>query len=133
MAKHQDDVLDTAATVDQTEVHSVAAPADSAKFDYTKLNTLAVVSIASAISWVGAVAGVVTGHVALAQIKRSGEKGRGLAITALVLGYLYIAGSILFGLLMLLFRLRGWIGESYGSYGDRYNMGPGSMGDWQNR
>jgi hypothetical protein len=130
MAKHQDDVLDTAATVDQTEVHSVAAPADSAKFDYTKLNTLAVVSIASAISWVGAVAGVVTGHVALAQIKRSGEKGRGLAITALVLGYLYIAGSILFGLLMLLFRLRGWIGEGYG---DRYNMGPGMMGDWQNR
>ena len=96
-------------------------------YDYTKLNTLAVVSLASAISWVGAVAGIVTGHIALAQIKRSGEKGRALAVTALVLGYLYVAGSIAMGVLMILFRLRGWAApDTMGGYGNQF--GPGMMG-----
>ena len=92
------------------------------------------VSLATAISWVGSVAGVITGHIALAQIKRSGEKGRALAITGLVLGYLYIAGSIFFGLLMLLFSLRGWVGgDSYvgHTYINGGNMpGNGMMGNW---
>ena len=103
------------------------AKAERHAYDYTKLNTLAVVSLASAISWVGAVAGIVTGHIALAQIKRSGEKGRALAVTALVLGYLYVAGSIAMGVLMILFRLRGWAApESVGGYGNQF--GPGMMG-----
>jgi Domain of unknown function (DUF4190) len=127
MAKNE--VLDTT----DSATPAPAAAATPAKYDFTKLNTLAVVSLAAAISWVGAVAGVITGHIALAQIKRSGEKGRALAITGLVLGYLYIAGSIFFGLLMLLFRLRGWVGgdnfggRQFGSYG------PGMMGQWGNR
>ena len=37
-----------------------------------------------------AIFAVVTGHVALSQINRSGEQGRGLAIAGLVLGYLEI-------------------------------------------
>lgn len=103
------------------------AKAERHAYDYTKLNTLAVVSLASAISWVGAVAGIITGHIALAQIKRSGEKGRALAVTALVLGYLYVAGSIAMGVLMILFRLRGWAApETLGGYGNQF--GPGMMG-----
>jgi peptidyl-prolyl cis-trans isomerase B (cyclophilin B) len=86
-----------------------------------------VVSIASAISWVGAVAGIITGHVALTQIKRSGERGRGLAITGLVLGYLYVAGAIAFGVLGMLFRIRGYaVPDSFGNMGG--HMGPGMMG-----
>mgnify|MGYP006906474398 CR=1 FL=1 len=46
------------------------------KFDFTKLNTLAVVSIATALTSIGAVAAIITGHVALTQIKKSGESGR---------------------------------------------------------
>jgi len=104
-----------------------SAKAERHAYDYTKLNTLAVVSLASAISWVGAVAGIVTGHIALAQIKRSGEKGRALAVTALVLGYLYVAGSIAMGVLMILFRLRGWAApDTVGGYGNQF--GPGMMG-----
>ncbi len=69
------------------------------KFDFTKLNTLAVVSLASAISGIGALIAVITGHVSLAQIKRSGENGRGLAIAGVVVGYIHIAFWIIFVLL----------------------------------
>ena len=134
MAKDQTQVLDTADAAATASAPASATPAATEKYDYTKLNTLAVVSLATAITWVGSVAGVITGHIALAQIKRSGEKGRALAITGLVLGYLYIAGSIFFGLLMLLFSLRGWVGgDSYvgHTYINGGNMpGNGMMGNW---
>jgi Domain of unknown function (DUF4190)/Domain of unknown function (DUF1707) len=41
--------------------------------------------------WIGSVLAIVFGHVALNQIARSGQAGRGLAITGLVLGYLGLA------------------------------------------
>jgi hypothetical protein len=65
------------------------------KFDFTKLNTLAVVSIASALTSIGAVAAIITGHVALTQIKKSGESGRGLALAGTILGYVTIAFWVL--------------------------------------
>jgi hypothetical protein len=72
------------------------------KFDFTKLNTLAVVSIASALTSIGAVAAIVTGHVALTQIKKSGESGRGLALAGTIIGYvtiaLWVLGSIAFAI-----------------------------------
>lgn len=71
------------------------AAATKPKFDFTKLNTLAVVSLASAVTGFGAVAAVVTGHISLAQIKRSGQAGRGLAVTGVVLGYAVVALWIL--------------------------------------
>jgi hypothetical protein len=98
-----------------------SAPKDHS-YDYTKLNSLAVVAFATSISWVGALAGIITGHIALAQIKRSGEKGRALAVTGLVLGYLYVVGAIAFSALMILFRMRGWVDGQY--------YGPGSMGGY---
>ena len=65
------------------------------KFDFTKLNTLAVVSIATALTSIGAVAAIITGHVALTQIKKSGESGRGLALAGTIVGYVTIAFWIL--------------------------------------
>lgn len=50
-----------------------------------RTNTLAIVSFVS--SFVIAIAGIVTGHMALRQIRRSGEGGRGLAIAGLVISY----------------------------------------------
>lgn len=73
-----------------------SAPTPKAKFDWTSLNTLAVVSLASAISGIGALIAVITGHISLAQIKRSGENGRTLALTGTVLGYVHLAGWIIF-------------------------------------
>jgi hypothetical protein len=38
--------------------------------------------------------GIVLGHVARGQIKRTGEGGRGLATAALVIGYLQVAVTV---------------------------------------
>ncbi len=68
------------------------------KFDFSKLNSLAVVSLASAVSGVGALMAVITGHIALAQIKATGQSGRALAIVGLVFGYI----GIFFGIILVI-------------------------------
>ncbi|CAB4544419.1 MAG: DUF4190 domain-containing protein [Actinobacteria bacterium] len=70
--------------------NTTADKSAKAKFDFTNLNTLAVVSLASAVTGFGAAAAVITGHVSLAQIKKSQESGRGLAIAGVVAGYTVI-------------------------------------------
>ncbi|MHA7270796.1 thioredoxin domain-containing protein [Arthrobacter sp. HLT1-20] len=55
-------------------------------------NTLAIVSLVSSF-FVG-LAGIVTGHVALSQIKRTGEDGKGLAIAGLVIGYVMTLATV---------------------------------------
>ena len=67
-----------------------------AKFDWRSLNTLAVVSLASAVTGFGGLLSVITGHVSLAQLKSSGENGKALATVGLVLGYLQIILGIIF-------------------------------------
>ena len=97
-------------------------------FDYTSLNTLAVVSLASAVTGFGAVAGIITGHFALAQIKKSGQSGRGLAIAGLAVGYAGIALGLLMGIGKIALALWGF---RYGMHMD----GPmgGMMGNrWGN-
>ena len=89
---------------EQNQPEQNQEPEAKKKFDFTSLNTLAVVSLAAAISGIGAIIAVITGHVSLAQIKRSGESGRGLAIAGTVLGYLHLAGWIIFGLLAVIFK-----------------------------
>jgi hypothetical protein len=59
-------------------------------------NGFAIASLVCAVAWFmwfGSVLGVVFGHVALRQIRQGGgvQRGRGLAIAGLVLGYLSLA------------------------------------------
>ncbi len=66
-----------------------------------RTNRLAIASLLSA--FMCAPLAVVFGHVSLAQIKRSGEHGRGLAVAGLVLGYLLPVAMVVvlvFGLLL---------------------------------
>lgn len=92
----------------------MSTPAAQAGTRTGRLNRLAVTaSILAAIAAAGfflsmlvlAVFAVGAGHVALNQIRQSGEKGRGLAVAALGIGYaiatwgLFTALSILPGLL----------------------------------
>jgi hypothetical protein len=64
-----------------------------------QLNRFAVVAIFVAVFF--PIGGLVFGHVALAQIKRTGEQGRGMARMALVLGYISLGGIVLIGLTIL--------------------------------
>lgn len=52
-------------------------------------NTLAIITIIAA--FVMPVVGVVTGHIALNQLKTSGEQGQGLAKAGLIISYVYCA------------------------------------------
>ena len=97
--KHE--ATDASATEASANEASTAAANDTPyvtprkKFDLNSLNTLAVVSIATALTGFGAVAGVITGHVALNQLKTDGKSGRGLAIAGVVVGYAGIAFAVL--------------------------------------
>jgi Domain of unknown function (DUF4190) len=50
-----------------------------------RTNTLAILALVLGLA--GGLPGIPLGHIALSQIKRTGESGRGLAIAGLVLGY----------------------------------------------
>ena len=104
---------------DAPKAKKEAKPAPKAKFDFTNLNTLSVVSLASAVTGFGAAAAVITGHVSLAQIKKSNEAGRGLAIAGVAAGYTVIGLWILSTL--------GFI--ALGIYGSRYGIQSGGFGN----
>ena len=53
------------------------------------------------IPLLGSIAGVVTGHMSLGQIKRTGEQGRGLALAGTIIGYVGLA-FVLLGIILLL-------------------------------
>ena len=58
-----------------------------------KYNVLAIVSLVSAF-FISIVA-IITGHIALSQIKKTGEQGRGLAIAGLIIGYVGLVVGII--------------------------------------
>ncbi|WP_168914948.1 DUF4190 domain-containing protein [Microcella flavibacter] len=66
-----------------------------------KTNVLAIVSLCLGIAayviipFIGSIGAIITGHMALGQIKRTGEKGRGMGLAGLILGYVGIALGLL--------------------------------------
>jgi hypothetical protein len=78
-------------------------------------NTLAILALV--LAFVIAPGGIICGHIALSQIKRTGEGGRGLAVAGLIIGYvftgifvLYIIGIIIFAVWMTT------MGATYSNY-----------------
>ena len=64
-------------------------------------NVLAIISLVASIAgfiWlvpvIGPITAVITGHISLAQIKRTGEKGRGMALAGTVIGWVGIAAIV---------------------------------------
>ncbi|MEY3587053.1 MAG: hypothetical protein RJB32_349 [Actinomycetota bacterium] len=111
--------------------------APKAKFDWSSLNTLAVVSLASAISGFAALVAVITGHISLAQIKRTGESGKVMAVTGLVLGYVNIALWIIFGVFGVIAQallFSGFMGlQPMGPEYMEFHRGFDGMHMWQDR
>jgi tellurite resistance protein TehA-like permease len=48
------------------------------------------------------IVGIILGHISLSQIKRTGERGRGMALAGLIIGYVYVAGFVLWVVFFLL-------------------------------
>ncbi|MEV8253176.1 DUF4190 domain-containing protein [Rhodoglobus sp. NPDC076762] len=67
-----------------------AAPAGA---PVAKWNVLSIISLVASIILLHLV-GIITGHIALSQIKKTGEQGKVLAIIGLVLGYLGIVAFV---------------------------------------
>lgn len=92
-----------------------------------KTNTLAIVSMIASIVgfiWIlpiiGSIAGVVMGHISLSQIKRTNEKGRGMALAGLIVGYAGLALAVI-GIIVFASFI-GWAIEqdSYNSYSSTF-------------
>jgi hypothetical protein len=79
---------------------------ENTKFNFNSLNTLAVVSLATALTSIGAVAAVITGHIALTQLKTDEKSGRSLALAGLIVGYSTIAFWIVAGIGLTWLRMR---------------------------
>jgi len=74
-------------------------------------NTLAIVSLVAGCAQfvicpiVGAIAAIITGHIARRQIRKTGEQGNGMAVAGLILGYIGAAltAFVIAGVLVFLF------------------------------
>lgn len=77
-------------------------------------NTYAMLAII--LAFIAPIAGIVFGHMGLSQIKRTGDGGRGLALTGLILGYASFAVVAIFFFMyaFMLFAILGSIGSMSG-------------------
>ncbi|MGH1526387.1 DUF4190 domain-containing protein [Leifsonia sp. L25] len=72
-------------TAQPTPATPLAVPAPTAD----RMNVLAIVAFV--LSFFVGIVGIVCGHIALRQIKRTGDRGRGLALAGTILGYVFTA------------------------------------------
>lgn len=87
-----------------------------------KTNTLSVFALIASIAgfiWllplIGSVAGAIMGHLALGQIKRTGEKGYGMALAGVIVGWVGLALAVIGGIALIAFI--GWAAENGARYG----------------
>ncbi len=67
-----------------------------------KWNVLSIVSLVTGILFFFGLVAVITGHISLSQIKKTGDQGRVLAIIGLILGYIDIALGLLWFLVIII-------------------------------
>lgn len=117
-----------AVEIDQVVEETAATPKQ--RFDFNNLNTLSVVSLATSVTGFGALAGIITGHIALSQVKTSNQSGRPLALAGVIVGYSFI------GLGIAATIARAVIGPKYGFEPMGLNgimpAGPDHMGEYRN-
>ena len=88
-----------------------AAPAAAAP----KTNLLGILTLVFGILGFGIVP-VITGHIALSQIKKTGEEGRGLTLAGLILGYVTVAGWVLVALFWIAIVGFSFLGHAASGY-----------------
>ncbi len=63
--------------------------------------TSLVLSLVGLVTWITGIAGVITGHIALRQIRRTGEGGRGMALAGVIIGYVLTGFLVLYTLFIV--------------------------------
>lgn len=58
--------------------------------------------LAIILVWFTVIPGLIFGHIALSQINRTGERGRGLALTAVIFGWIAVVSLALFAMYFLI-------------------------------
>ncbi|HET6673550.1 MAG TPA: DUF4190 domain-containing protein [Agromyces sp.] len=96
------------ATIDRTSYSEI----DAAKPNPSAVNSLAIVSLALAASALvlgipAALAGIVFGHIALAQLRRNPQRGHGIALSGVIAGYVMLVVSIVTAVVVIAFVLTG--------------------------
>lgn len=99
----------------QQQSYRAAAPVPAAPRGTTLAQTNTYAVLAILLAFIAPIAGVVFGHLGLSQIKRTGDAGRGLAVTGLVIGYAAIAFLIVFFVMYI-----GFIALAIGAMSDSY-------------
>ena len=78
-----------------------AAPYTAAAPAGKPTNVLAIIALIAA--FVFPLAGIICGHIALGQIKKTGEGGHGLALWGTILGYVFTGIAVLFIIIYVIF------------------------------
>lgn len=71
-------------------------------------NPLAIVSLVASLAgifiwFIGPVVGIITGHIALSQIKKTGQQGHGMALAGTVVGYVLAGLTVLVVIAYIIF------------------------------
>lgn len=93
-----------------------------------KTNVLAIVSLITSVVglvfcwtgvlWLAAIAGVITGHISLRQLKTSGENGHGMALAGTIVGWVALGlGVVLLAALVIPFVIVMVVGAGAASTG----------------
>ena len=80
-------------------------------------NVLAIISlVASCVGFT--VPGIIMGHIALSQIKKTGESGHGLALAGVIVGYCLLAIALIFTVVYVLVfvGLFVWFGDNASNF-----------------
>lgn len=87
-----------------------------------RVNPLAIVALVSSlvglfvIPLIGQIVGIITGHISLKQIKTTGERGRGMALSGVLIGYISLGlGILLVIFIAVMIAATGGAGARYGS------------------
>jgi len=75
----------------------------------TKTNTLAIVALVLGV--LVPIGGIIAGHIALGQTKRTGDGGHGLAVAGTILGYVGSVAWIIFWVALALILIGAGRGE----------------------
>lgn len=87
-----------------------------------KTNGLAITSLIASIAnfvvlpFIGAIVGVITGHIALKQLRTSGEAGRGMALAGTIVGWVGVGFSVIGIVLIILWMVLVFGAVGYSSY-----------------